>query len=78
MLDFDNLPVPDGLDPLSQLTVEHLVEKLPKEFQDVSYLYQHSASAGILKADGMPMKRGVNAHLFFWLNRRVHGEFLSA
>ena len=78
MLDFDNVKVPDSMNPLDQTAVEYLVGKLPKEFQDVSYFYQHSASAGMLKADGTPMKSGVNAHLFFWLNRRVPGESLSA
>ena len=78
MLDFDNIAMPDGVEPFSHEAIELLVEKLPHEFSSVSYFYQHSASAGILKADGTLLKGGVNAHLFFWLNQRVPGVELSA
>jgi len=41
---------------------EFIVKALPKEFQDVSYIIQHSASAGIASD-------GFRAHLFFLLSR---------
>ena len=67
MLDVDNVPIPDGVDPLSAEAREWVIAQLPPEFHDVSYFYQYSASAGILKADGTPLKKGISIHLFFWL-----------
>jgi hypothetical protein len=78
MLDFDDIALPDGLNPLSREAIEYVVAKLPLEFQTVSYFYQHSASAGILRGDGTPLKSGLNVHLFFCLDRRVPGKMLSA
>jgi len=78
MLDFDNIAVPSDIDPLSVDAIEWVVAKLPSEFQNATYFYQHSGSAGVLGNDGAPMKSGLNVHLFFWLNRRVPGKSLSA
>lgn len=78
MLDFDDIALPAGMDPLSLQAIEWVIAKLPSEFNNVSYVYQHSGSAGILKADGNPKKAGLNAHVFFWLNRRVLGPDLTA
>ncbi len=78
MLDFDNIVVPSDIDPLSVDAIEWVVAKLPSEFQNATYFYQHSGSAGVLGNDGAPMKSGLNVHLFFWLNRRVPGKSLSA
>lgn len=77
MLDFDDIPLAEGIDPLSMAALDFVVAKLPAEFQNASYFYQFSNSAGILKADGTPKKAGLNAHLFFWLNRRVPGKQLN-
>lgn len=78
MLDFDNVGVPEGTDPLSIEAIEWVISKLPLEFQNVTYFYQHSGSAGVLDHDGNPLKSGLNVHIFFWLDRRVPGKRLSA
>ncbi|MGZ9002137.1 MAG: hypothetical protein ACXW1T_13605, partial [Methylophilus sp.] len=76
MLDFDK--VDTHHDPLTVDAIESVIAKLPAEFQNVTYYYQHSGSAGILNDDGQPFKHGLNAHVFFWLNRRVTGPALTA
>jgi hypothetical protein len=78
MLDFDNVRVPGEINPLTQQAIDYVIHKLPKEFQGVSYVYQHSNSAGILNTDGKLLKSGLNAHVFFWLSRRVQGRALAA
>lgn len=78
MLDFDDIEMPEGVDPLSQSAIEHVIGRLPQEFQNVTYYYQFSASAGILHADGRPLKTGLNVHVFFWLSHRVPGVRLAA
>ena len=78
MIDFDNLPVPEGMNPASKEAIEYYVRKLPDEFHNASYFYQFSSSAGILNTDGTPLKEGLNVHLFFWFNRPVHGKQLAA
>uniref|UniRef100_UPI002AB73221 hypothetical protein n=1 Tax=Paraburkholderia tropica TaxID=92647 RepID=UPI002AB73221 len=78
MLDFDDVALPDGFAPLSLDAIEWVITKLPPEFHEASYFYQHSASAGILRSDGTPLKSGLNVHLVFWLNRRIPGKTLSA
>ncbi|MFZ6733622.1 DEAD/DEAH box helicase [Undibacterium sp. Ji42W] len=77
MIDFDNLPLPEGMSPLGLEAINHCISKLPAEFHNVSYFYQFSASAGILKPDGTPLKTGLNVHLFFWLNRKETGKKLA-
>lgn len=78
MIDLDNLPVPEGMDPNSKAAIEYYVQKLPDEFHGASYFYQFSSSAGILNTDGTPLKEGLNAHLFFLFQRPAHGKQLSA
>ena len=78
MLDFDNLPAPEGMSPTGNDAIEHVVSKLPAEFQEASYFYQFSSSAGIAKQDGSPLKLGINMHLFFWLSKPEQGKRLNA
>lgn len=78
MLDFDDIPVPEGVDPLSGEAIEWVVTKLPSAFHNASYYYQHSSSAGVLDHEGKPLKAGLNVHLFFWFDRRIPGTQLSA
>lgn len=78
MLDFDDIKVPEGMDPLSAEAIEWMIARLPAEFHDATYFFQFSASAGILGVDGVPLKSGLNVHLFFWLDRRVPGKQLAA
>ncbi|TAM27234.1 MAG: DEAD/DEAH box helicase [Candidimonas sp.] len=78
MLDFDDIQVPEGTDPRSVDAIEWIITRLPSEFHNVSYIYQHSSSAGILRADGTPMKSGLNAHIFFWFDRPIPGKKLAA
>ncbi|MGF6635109.1 DEAD/DEAH box helicase [Paraburkholderia sp. MM6662-R1] len=78
MLDFDNIEVPPTIDALSVEAIEWVIAKLPAEFRNVTYFYQHSGSAGVLGENGAPLKSGLNVHLFFWLDRRVPGKALSA
>lgn len=78
MLDFDNIELPEGMDPLSGEAIEWVIDKLPAEFHNATYFFQFSASAGILGADGVPLKSGLNVHLFFWLDRRIPGKQLAA
>src|SRR5665647_652890 len=76
MLDFDKVDTEH--DPLTVEAIESVIARLPEAFHNVTYYYQHSNSAGILNVDGTPMKNGLNAHVFFWLNRRVPGPELTA
>lgn len=78
MIDFDNLPVPEGMNPNSKESIEYYIHKLPNEFHGVSYFYQFSSSAGIQNSDGTPLKKGLNVHLFFWFKSPIHGKQLSA
>ena len=58
-MDFDEIPFPDGLDPLTD-GIEYLVSLLPAEFQGVTYHYQWSSSAGIKGWNTL------SAHVWFW------------
>lgn len=78
MLDFDDIELPEGMDPLSREAIEWVIARLPAEFHSATYFFQFSASAGILGADGVPLKSGLNVHLFFWLDRRIPGKQLVA
>lgn len=78
MIDFDDIDVPEAVDPLSVAAIEHCIARLPQEFQGVTYFFQHSNSAGVMSPDGTPRKSGLNAHVFFWLNRRIAGEDMAA
>jgi len=78
MLDIDKHELPPGLDPLGREAIEVLIGKLPPPFQQASYIYQHSGSAGIIHPDGTPLKPGLNVHLFFYLDRPVLTSQLKA
>jgi hypothetical protein len=78
MLDFDAIPLPDGLSPTSREAIEWLIEKLPDPFHDAAYFYQFSSSTGIFHPAGRPRKRGLNVHLFFWFSRPITGQMLKA
>ena len=79
MIDFDNLQLPPGLNPTGRDAIEHCVAKLPPEFRCASYFFQHSSSAGIVTADGTAYKNktGLNAHVFFWLDKPIPGNLLA-
>ncbi|WP_248885638.1 DUF927 domain-containing protein [Acidithiobacillus acidisediminis] len=58
--------------------MEYVVSMLPPEFQQVSYVYMFSNSAGIMNPGGSYLKPGIRVHLFFWLTRPVRGAMLAA
>ncbi|MDE1952585.1 MAG: DEAD/DEAH box helicase [Betaproteobacteria bacterium] len=74
MLDIDDVPLPQGLDPLSSAAHEFVISKLPEPFRHASYFFQCSASAGILKPDGTALKQGISVHLFFWLGGHLRPD----
>lgn len=78
MFDFDNIRVPEGMNPNSVDAIEYILARMPVEFGGVTYYYQFSNSAGIIKPDGTPRKSGFNGHVFFWLDRPIHGKTLTA
>lgn len=78
MLDFDHISLPERMDPNSVEAIEFVITKLPEEFSAVTYYYQFSNSAGILKSDGNPRKTGFNGHVFFWLDHPIHGKQMTA
>lgn len=78
MLDFDDVALPEGISAIDPKSIEFLVSKLPEEFHNVSYFYQFSSSAGIVNPDGKARKSGISAHLFYWLDRPVHGKDIAA
>lgn len=67
MLDIDGVSLPEGMDPLSEAAREHVISLLPEPFHRASYSYQFSASAGIRRPGGQPLKSGISIHLWFWL-----------
>lgn len=78
MMDFDNIPLPAGMDPISEEAIRYVINTLPAPFHNVTCYYQFSASAGVIGPDGQALKTGMNAHIFFCLNRNVPGKLLSA
>lgn len=65
--DFDKYIVPN-CHRNSLEAIEWLIKnELPKEFHNVSYIYQWSSSAG-LEYNNKPIKDGTNVHVFFYLN----------
>lgn len=65
MLDFDKIILPAGMTP--DEGVKMMVAKLPPEFQNVTYHYQLSSSAGVYGWDNL------SAHVFFWLAQPFKG-----
>lgn len=43
--------------------------KFPSEFQNISYIYKFSSSAGILNLDKTFYKPGFRVNIYFWLNK---------
>lgn len=73
MLDFDDAPIES--DPLTEEGVEEAIARfLPPWFHQASYVYQYSASAGILE---LP-KSTLRVHLFFHLDRPFKNFELKA
>lgn len=74
MIDIDKLALPKGLQ-LAKKTllrvINYVISQLPPEFQNVSFHWQLSSSAGM----GDPGK--VSMHLWFWLNAPVSDENLK-
>jgi len=72
MVDFDNVPSPEGLDPAAdpEAAVDYLISLLPSEFADVTCHWQFGSSQGF--------KPGfLSAHLWFWLDREVEDADLE-
>ena len=74
MLDFDKVEMPTAVDLIGdpEGAVEHLIGRLPSAFQDVSFHWQLSASAGMGSRDQL------SAHVWFWLDRGVTDTELKA
>jgi hypothetical protein len=71
MLDIDGVPLPLGMEPLSNEALEHVIRLLPREFHGVSFIVQWSNSAGL--------KPGViKVHLWFWLEKPLGSAELRA
>ncbi len=78
LIDFDRLPLPEGVDPLSREALRHALATLPPEFRETTAVVKFSSSAGVLDAQGRPLKPGFNANVWFWLSRPVVREELKA
>lgn len=62
----------------TQEAIEHIIQwDLPRQFHNVSYIYQWSSSAGLVY-DSKPVKPGTNLHLFFMLDRALVDRELTA
>jgi hypothetical protein len=62
----------------SHTAIEHIIQwDLPREFHNVSYIYQWSSSAG-LEYNNKVIKKGTNLHLFFMLDRALNERELIA
>lgn len=72
MVDIDNLPPPEGVELVSPEAVEYLVEQLPPEVRNASFVYQWSSSAGADTAKGR-----IKVHLWFWLDRPYGADELK-
>jgi len=74
MLDFDDPPAPDYLDPIAEpeTAVEWLItEYLPPEWQDVSFAWDISPRTGTYGST-------VGAHIWFWLTKPQTGGEMDA
>ena len=71
-VDVDDLKAPMGMSPISNEAIEFLVEHLPPELRDVSYVVQFSNQAGTKKAGQL-----VKAHLWFWTRDPASSEHLK-
>lgn len=73
-IDVDAYPLPDNqsMDDGAECISEYLIQQLPREFHEVCYHYQLSASAGM----GNP--KVVSMHLWFWLACPIPDQQLKA
>jgi hypothetical protein len=73
MFDFDKVAVPSSIDSLSdpEGAAAHLAGQLPQQFQDASYHWQLSSSAGM--GNGSTL----SGHIWFWFSRCVTEAELS-
>lgn len=73
MIDSDKYPLPKRLSSKrhSHAVIEHLVTKLPAEFQNATYHWAFSSSAGVKNHDT------VSAHIWFWLTEPVSDADLT-
>ena len=74
MADIDKLALPGGLTLTRQTlpgVIDHVISQLPEEFQNVSFHWQLSSSAGV----GDPTR--ISIHLWFWLNRPISDQDLK-
>jgi predicted P-loop ATPase len=72
MVDFDNVPCPEGLDPANdpEAAVAYLISLLAPEFVDATCHWQFGSSQGF--------KPGLlSAHLWFWLDREIGDDDLD-
>lgn len=66
--DFDQYEVPENISRTSIEAIEYLIENhLPRQFANVTYIYQWSSSAGLEYKD-QQIKSGTSVHLFFYLD----------
>lgn len=63
MLDFDKLPMPSDIPPVSKEAIERAISVLPPVFADVSYVYSFSSSAGLYDTSSL------SAHVWFMLDK---------
>jgi hypothetical protein len=76
--DFDQYEVSSDINRTSIDAVEYLIDTyLPKQFKDVTYVYQWSASAG-LEYKKQQVKSGTSVHLFFYLDSILNNLKLKA
>jgi hypothetical protein len=73
MLDFDKVEIPSSIDLLSDPdgAAAYLVGRLPPQFQDASYHWQLSSSAGM--GNGSTL----SGHIWFWFDRCVSDAELT-
>jgi hypothetical protein len=75
MFDIDNLGI-GKKSPITPKSVEYVIQNhLPKEFHDVTYVYQFSNSAGFHEYKNG--KKGMNVHLYFYFDRDVLNDELK-
>ncbi len=72
MLDIDNVPCPEGLDPAvdPERAIEHLISTLPPEFTDATCHWQFGSSQGFRPGR-------LSVHLWFWLDREIEDSDLE-
>jgi len=72
-IDIDGIPVPSSMNPYGSAAIRWFIKKqLPPCFHDVTCAIQLSASAGIVDpATGLPIKPGLNAHIYFQSDRPI-------